>query len=130
MKILTSTIGRILLSIPFLISGIMHFLNADKMAGFVPSFLPGGGAFWVYLTGLVLIAGGISFIAGKYLRFSGFAIAGLLVVFIATIHIPNLSNPQMQQMAFSGLMKDLGLAGAALLLAGLEPSKKIVGAFA
>lgn len=44
MKLLTTTIARIIFAIPFAIFGIMHLTNADKMAGYVP--IP-GGAFWV-----------------------------------------------------------------------------------
>ena len=49
MKILTTTIARIIFAIPFLIFGLNHFMKADMMAGMVPSFLPGGVSGCIYL---------------------------------------------------------------------------------
>lgn len=122
MKILTTTIARIIFSIPFLIFGLNHLMKADMMAGMVPSFLP-GGVLWVYLSGAMLVSAAVCFIIGKYLREAGFAIAAFLLITIITIHIPGMSNPQMQMIAFSGLMKDTGLIGGALLIAGMGQAK-------
>jgi hypothetical protein len=38
-----------------------------------------------------------------------------MIIFVLTIHMPGLSNPQMMQMAMAGLLKDLMLAGAAFM---------------
>ncbi len=121
MKKLT-TIGRIIFSIPFLIFGLNHFMKADMMAGMVPSFLP-GGVLWVYLSGALLVATAICFIIGKYLREAGFAVAAFLLITIITIHIPGMSNPQMQMMAFTSILKDIGLIGGALMIAGMAQVK-------
>ena len=116
MRLLTTTIARIIFAIPFAMFGIMHLTNADKMAGYVP--IP-GGAFWVYLTGAAMLAASISIISGKFVKYACFGLAALMLVFIITLHIPGLSNPQMMQMAMGGLLKDTSLMGASLLLAGI-----------
>ncbi|MCF7808934.1 MAG: DoxX family protein [Candidatus Marinimicrobia bacterium] len=108
------SIGRYLFTIPFGLFGIMHLLNAGQMVALVPSWLP-GGVFWVYLTGLALIAAAVSFVIQKHTYLAGLLTAALMVVFVLTIHLPGLIGGNM--MAMSGLLKDLGLAGGALLLA-------------
>lgn len=42
MNIPALLIGRILLAIPFLVLGAMHFPGAENMAGMVPAWLPDG----------------------------------------------------------------------------------------
>jgi putative oxidoreductase len=116
MKLLTTTIARIIFAIPFAVFGIGHLTSADKMAGMIP--IP-GGAFWVYFTGVALIAASISIISGKLTRVACLSLAVFLAIVIFTMQVPNLSNPQMAQMAFSGLLKDTSLLGGALLIAGL-----------
>jgi putative oxidoreductase len=116
MKLLTTTIARIIFAIPFAIFGLLHLTNADKMAGYVP--VP-GGAFWVYLTGIAMLAAAVSIISGKLTKIACLSLAALLLVIIVTVQIPGLSNPQMAQMAMSGLLKDTSLMGGALLIAGL-----------
>ncbi|MBS1903601.1 MAG: DoxX family protein [Bacteroidetes bacterium] len=123
MKILTSTVARVLFAIPFLVFGINHFIKADMLAGMVPSFAP-GGILWVYLTGIILVLGALTFISGKFANYGGYAIAGFLIITVLTVQIPGLSNPQTAMMAFTGMLKDTGLAGGALLLAGLASTKQ------
>jgi len=108
------TIGRYLFSIPFGLFGLMHLTSANDMAGIVPSFLP-GGVLWVYLTGLALIAAAVSFAIQKHTYLAGLLTAALMLVFVFTIHLPGVIGGNM--MAMGGLLKDIGLAGGALLLA-------------
>lgn len=113
-------IGRIIFAIPFAIFGMMHFMAAGDMAGMVPSWVP-GGVFWVYLTGLALVAAAVSLITKKQIYLASLLLAVLLIVFVLTVHLPGMmvENPMMKQMAMGSLMKDMSMAGAALLIAGL-----------
>mgnify|MGYP006883065791 FL=1 len=108
------SIGRYLFTVPFALFGLMHLMMANDMAGMVPTWLP-GGVFWVYLTGLALIAAGVSFVIQKHTYLAGLLTAALMLVFVLTIHLPGVIGGNM--MAMSGLLKDLGLAGGALMLA-------------
>lgn len=110
-------IGSILFALPFGIFGILHFINAGAMAGLVPGFIP-GGIFWVYATGLFLVAAFISIVTGKHTYLASLLLAALLGMFILTIHIPGLIGGN--QMAMPGLLKDMGLLGGALLVASLN----------
>jgi uncharacterized membrane protein YphA (DoxX/SURF4 family) len=113
-------VGRIVFAVPFAIFGMMHFMMAGKMAGMVPSWVP-GGVFWVYVIGLALIAATISLISKKQIYLASLLLAGLLIIFILTIHLPGImgGDEMMKQMAMGGLLKDMSLAGGALLIAGL-----------
>ncbi len=116
LDVLTSKVARVTFALPFAVFGLFHFLNASAMAGMVP--VP-GGVFWIYFTGAALIAGSIGLITGILGRLAAFGLAALLLTFILGVHVPGLSNPQMQQMAMMGLLKDISLFGGALTWATL-----------
>jgi len=108
-----SAIGKYLFAIPFIIFGLFHFLNANAMAGMVP--IP-GGVFWIYLTGLALLLAGVSILIKKYDDWSSFLLATLLLIFVATMHLPGvIAGGEMAQMYMTNLLKDLALAGGSLI---------------
>ncbi len=119
MKNGVSTLGRYMLAVVFLVFGLMHFMKADAMQGMVPTFIP-GGVFWVYITGLALVAGAISIMIQKYTRIACILLGIMLVVFVLTIHLPSAmsSDPAMMQMGMSNLLKDTAIAGGVFVLAG------------
>ena len=121
MKTLTTTIARIIYAIPFFVFGILHFLNANAMAAYVPSFFP-FGIFWIYLAGLGFIAASISIIIQVQTKLACLLLAGVLLIFILTMHIPGMMSGDMMKMQYSmsGLLKDMALAGGALLIAGMQ----------
>jgi putative oxidoreductase len=116
------TVSRLaiyMLAIVMLVFGVYHFLHPRDMVVFVPAFIP-GGIIWVYLVGLAFILVAISFLTRRFVKYAGYLLALLLVIFVLTIHLPNYLNagdPDMQKMAFVSLLKDLALAGFALHIA-------------
>ncbi len=108
-------LGKILFCIPFLAFGLMHLMNANQMAGMVPAYFP-GGVLWIYITGLAEILAVVSILSGKQTKLATLLLAVLLIIFVLTVHLPSVADPVTQQMAMAGLLKDLGLAGAALML--------------
>jgi len=118
-------LGRILFALPFGIMGLNHFLMTNVFVGMMSSFIP-GGAFTVLLTGVLLIVGCVSIILNKNLKLVCFGLAGLLFIFIATIHIPGLfdSDPKLVQTALIELLKDTGLMGGAIMIAVFSDSIK------
>jgi uncharacterized membrane protein YkgB len=73
----------------------------------------------ILFTGACLIAASISIILKKYIKLSCLLLALLLLIFILTIHIPQLFEPDKAQFAFMELLKDTGLMGGALIIAGI-----------
>jgi uncharacterized membrane protein YphA (DoxX/SURF4 family) len=116
MNALTGIVAKILYSIPFIVFGIGHFTNASMMAGMVP--VP-GGVFWVYFTGIAMIAAAIALLSGYQGKLAMLLLALLLFIYIVSIHIPNMMNPETQLMGMMGALKDCGLMGGALAFAGI-----------
>lgn len=116
MQMLTTNIAKILFAGPFIVFGILHFMNGSAMAGMVPSFIP-GGVFWVYVTGLALIAAPVAIFTGKQAKTACLLLALMLCLFVLTIHLPGVISGNMSSMP--NLLKDLALAGGALTYAGI-----------
>ena len=119
MNVLTTTVARVLYSVPFGVFGLLHFMGAENMKGMVPSWMP-GGIFWVYLTGVALIAAAVSILIQKQARLASLLLALMLGIFVLSIHLPGLGNEATMQMAMVSLLKDVALAGAALTYAGIS----------
>ena len=113
-----STIGRILFALPFALFGINHFLMTDYYVGMLTSFVP-LGAYTIILTGLMLIVTSISIITKKFVKFSTLILAGLLFIFIITIHIPHLLSDSDKTATIIARLKDISLMGGSLMIAGI-----------
>ena len=115
-----STIGRILYAVPFAIFGLNHFLFVNFYIGSVSSFIP-LGPYTIILTGIFLIMASLSILFNKYIQISTILLSALLLIFILTIHIPGLFDPDPAkwQMALIELLKDTSLMGGSLMVAGI-----------
>lgn len=115
MKTLQTRVARVLFGFPFIVFGLMHLALAGQFAMALPSWFP-LPVIGVYLTGVVLIVGGGALVTNRYASTGAYAVAGFLFVTILLVQIPGLGaeDPMMQQMAMSGLLKDIMLLGAAL----------------
>lgn len=90
-------------------------IQAEVLSGLVPEELPGGGELYVYLTGAIEMICALSIIARKGDYYAGLVLAGLMILYALLIHMPEVSsNP----MAVGNMLKDLALAGAALVYVG------------
>jgi uncharacterized membrane protein len=118
------TIGRILFALPFGIVGLNHFLMKDTFLEIMQktSFIPDSG-FMILFTGLVLIVASISIMLNKFIQITCLSLAGLLLIFILTIHIPGLFAEATMPMALFMLLKDMGLMGGALMIAAYYHDK-------
>jgi len=120
-----STIGRILFAIPFAVFGLNHFLFINFYIGSVSSFIP-LGPYTIILTGVFLILASLSIVFNKYVKISTILLAALLLIFILTIHIPGLFDPDPAkwQLALIELLKDSSLMGGSLMVAGMMTEKE------
>jgi apolipoprotein N-acyltransferase len=119
--------GKYLFAIPFGIFGVMHFTSAEGLAQIAPF----GGVFIVYLTGLALIAATVSIIIGKMDKLATVLLASFLLLTALLVHAAGVSSaadPGAAAASMSGLLKDISLAGAALLYAGsLAKDNAVIG---
>ena len=115
-----SKIGRIFYALVIGFFGINHFVNGTGMQRMVPTFLPGGIA-WVYITGACLVAAAIAFLINRQVRLAGFLLCLFLLLIVLTVHLPavlHAPDADARRFPLTNLIKDTGLAAAALLVAG------------
>jgi uncharacterized membrane protein len=115
-----SKIGTIFYALVIGFFGINHFLNGTGMQKMVPSFLP-GGVVWVYITGAWLLSAAIAFLINRQVRLAGLLLALFLLLIVVTVHLPavlNAPDDGSRRFPMVNLIKDTGLAAAALLVAG------------
>ncbi|TGK22399.1 DoxX family protein [Leptospira fluminis] len=111
------TVGKYLYAVPFLIFGIFHLIYAPGMAGLVPSYIP-FQVVWVYLTGVAMIAAAVSIFINKKTKLATTLLAVLLGLYIVLIHLGPAAGGNQQEV--TALLKDLGLLGGALVIAGIS----------
>jgi putative oxidoreductase len=110
-----STLGRFIYAIPFIVFGVLHFMNAGAMAGIISKWPVAEGL--VYISGLALILAGVSIIINVKARLASLLLALLLLIIILGIQLPAVMGGD--QMAMGSLLKDTALLGAALTYSGL-----------
>lgn len=109
--------GRIIFALPFLFFGLFHFMGASKMSAVVPEYLP-GGVFWVYLTGAAHILASLAMLFNKFAKIASILLAIMLILFALMTHLPAALNGEQMEMA--NVLKNIALAGGALIVAGLS----------
>ena len=117
-----------LLAIILILFGIHHFRHPENMLVYVPTYLP-GGMVWVYVVGVAFMLAGLAFIANRFVALAGYLLAFLLLVFVFTIHWPNYKSagdPEMRQIAYVNILKDLAIAGFAIHIASTARHQRLV----
>ena len=111
--------GKILLGGYFAFSGLNHFMNSKQMADWVESKgIPQPKAM-IYISGLVLLLGGLGIVAGAYPVVSICLLSGFLVAANILMHdFWNLEEGRKEQMTH--FLKNAGLLGALLMLLGAD----------
>lgn len=114
-----SRLAIYLLSVVLIAFGIFHFYYPRDLLVYVPLGLVGGIS-WAYAVGAAFVLVGLSFLTNQYVKFTGYFLAALLIVFILTIHLPNYQHAgdkEMRQMALINILKDTAIMGFALHVA-------------
>jgi putative oxidoreductase len=114
-------LGRTVFGGFFLYNGINHLKNAEGMAGYASAKGVPAAEQAVQATGAMMVAGGLSIIAGLKPR-QGLAtiVAFLLPVSLQMHRFWEEQDPQKKQMETIQFMKNMALIGAALALMGVE----------
>jgi len=123
------SLGRWFFAMPFAIFGLLHFMNAEGMAEHVvPKYMPAPNI-WVYLGGAGLIAASISILISKYDKLATTLLAIYLLLMVGMVHLgAAMSGGDGAQGAMSMLLKDLALAGAAMMYAKhLARDRSVIG---
>jgi len=84
--------GRFLFAGSSVVFGIDHFLVLGVIVSLVPSWIPGSGLFWAYLTGIGFIAAGLSIATGWMARWGGFWLGLMFLLWFVVLHAPRLTS--------------------------------------
>jgi putative oxidoreductase len=109
-------IAEIIYACVLLAFGFLHYKSAGDITAVksVPSFMPGGGAFWLYFTAIAFVAAAVAIIINKFKWIACYSLAAMLFIFILCVHLkPFLDNPYNVIQP----LKDVGLAMGAIFIA-------------
>ncbi len=122
-----SRIAIYALAVVLIILGILHVSQPHELVVYIPVSIP-GGIIWTYFVGIAFIVVGVSFILNTWVKFTGYILAVLLLVFIVPIHISNTlyaGDKEMRTLAFINLLKDAVIALFALHIAAGAHHQKL-----
>ncbi len=116
-------VGRVLFGGYFLMNGANHFLKNAMLAGYATSKGVPFARVAVYGTGLMLLGGGLGIFLGLYVQWAVLLLVVFLVVVSFKIHnFWVVADPNMKMMDMTHFLKNMALAGAALMLLAIpEP---------
>ena len=109
-------LGPLFLGGFMILGGIQHFVYADFVDRLVPAWIP-GTRFWVYFTGVALIAGGLGILLPQTQRLAA-TMSGLMIfLWVVLLHIPRALADLHDVGETSGVFEALALSGVAFILA-------------
>jgi putative oxidoreductase len=115
-------IGRVLFSAIFIASGVNHFTHVNQMVVPLQSMGIPQPRLAILFSGALIFVCGIGILLGAFARLSAVLIALFLVVTAFTMHrFWGLADAQTSQMQFAHFMKNIALAGGALLITYFGP---------
>lgn len=94
-----------------------HFTAARELAPIVPKWLP-DPLFWTYFVGTCWLLAALSFILWRQVRWSAALTAGLLLIIVATIDLPNLPRHIHERLFWTLTVRETSFAAGAMALSG------------
>ena len=67
--------------------GYWHFTHADSMGKDVPSYIPGPGSLYIYISGAVFVLAAIGILADLKKTLACYLLAAMLLIFAFTVHL-------------------------------------------
>jgi uncharacterized membrane protein len=110
-------LGPLFFAAFLILGGIQHFVYADFVMKLVPTWIP-GSRFWVYFTGLALIAGGAGLLLPKTHRLAATLVGLMLLLWVVLLHVPRALADLHNAGETSGVFEALALSGAAFVVSG------------
>jgi putative oxidoreductase len=110
-------VGRIILGGYFVMGGFNHFKNLNMMTGYAKSKGTPAPALAVGGSGVMLILGGLSILAGLY-PFVGIVLLAVFLVGVTPVmhNFWTVKDPQARMVEMINFSKNLALLGALLML--------------
>lgn len=115
--------GRVLFGLCFIVLGAQHFMYAGFIAALVPAWIPGGGLFWNYATGVGMIAAGLAIGANRLAALAALLLALMLAAFVLALHAPRVLAKPGDANEVNSLLVAIAMTGAALVVAAPSPPR-------
>jgi uncharacterized membrane protein len=112
-----SLVGRYLLAVSMPVFGIQHFIYAQFVADFVPSWIP-ARSFWAYFTGVAHTAAGVGIAANITSRLAAMLWGVMVGLWVLMLHIPRVVAQPRDRSEWTSLFLALALSGGGFLIAG------------
>jgi uncharacterized membrane protein len=112
-----AALGRVFVPVSLAVFGAEHLVSANFMAQMVPPWMP-GRLFWAYFVGFALFAAAISIVSMKHVRLSATLLGILFLMFVLSLHLPNVMRNPEDRFAWAVALRDLVFAAGAWALAG------------
>ena len=110
-------IGRVLFSLIFISSGLSHITKVEAMSGYAQFKKVPAPKLAVIVSGLMILLGGLYVALGVYADLGGLFLAVFLIITAFMMHnFWTIQDPQAKQGEMINFMKNLALAGAALII--------------
>jgi len=117
--ILSTRIAEIVYALIIGAFALNHFLYAEKMAAYVPEFLPGDDKLWVYLSGAAFGLAALAILTGIMKPIASYLLALFLMLVACSIHLRGLISAvdeASKSMYMSNLLKDFAIAMCAIII--------------
>lgn len=121
-------IGRILFAFMVVSGGLNHLTKAEAMAGYAAYKKVPSPKLANFVSGVLLLAGGISIILGVYADLGAVVIAALLVLMALKMHdFWAQTDAQAKQMETIAFWKNISMAGGALFIFAVAANGQEIG---
>ncbi len=113
-------VGRILFGGYFIMNGLNHFRKRKMMADYALSKGVRPAGFWVSLSGLLILLGGLGVLLGVYIELSILFLVVFLVVVSFKMHnFWTMTDPMVRMSEMVNFTKNMALVGAAFMFLGI-----------
>ena len=124
-------IGRVLFALMCITGGLNHFTKAEAMAGYAGFKGVPQPKLANLLSGLMLLAGGLSVVLGVYADLGALVLAVVLLAMALMMHNFWKADDASKQMETISFFKNVSMAGAEIVffaaLAGAEKGARVIG---
>jgi uncharacterized membrane protein len=120
MKITSSFLGRILVSISLVVFGVQHFIYGGFVATLVPAFMP-GRLFWAYFVGVAFVAAASGILTKMLARPAATMLGVMFFLFVLLLHIPRIIGKSSDGNEWTSGFVALAMCGGAWILASAAP---------
>jgi len=113
-------IGRILVGVFFINSGVNHFIRQKQLVPYAQSKGVPTAKFFVMFSGVLVLLAGFSILLGVLPQIGVLLVAAFLLPVSLVMHnFWSITDPQQKMMEMVNFMKNMALLGSALMFLGI-----------